>query len=419
VTPPAQKIQSTRYHKLFESKTFCMLPWIHMSVWPDGKVLPCCMAENDQAVGDTREKPLKDIWNGEDMRAIRRNMLGEKKSRQCAKCYELEEAGFPSLRKRINQQFRNHYPLAATTAEDGSVDYFQMAYMDVRFSNICNFRCRTCVPELSSSWYEEAALFWGPHPAAKTKLIRPTADPEDLWRQIEPLLDYVEEIYFAGGEPLIMEEHYRILNRLVEKRRFHVRLIYNTNFSLTTHHGTDAMKLWDKFEIVRIGASLDGMEERGEYLRKGQRWEQVVKNRKRMFEVCPRAEFQISPTLSVMNALHLPDFHREWLEKGFITDDGAYINILLVPEEYRVQVLPKALKEKLTEKYERHIESVVRPSGERSAFVEERFRSALNFANAQDMSHLVPKFKEQTAKLDKIRGESFFAVFPELAALTA
>ena len=80
-------------------------------------------------------------------------------------------------------------------------------------------------------------------------------------------MDGLEEIYFAGGEPLIMEEHYRILKKLDERKMYHVRLKYNTNFSQMTFKKLDVMEIWNRFESVKIGASLDGMGKRGEYLR--------------------------------------------------------------------------------------------------------------------------------------------------------
>ena len=85
------------------------------------------------------------------------------------------------------------------------------------------------------------------------------AGPEALWRQIEPLLPALEEVYFAGGEPLVMEEHERILRFLIDRRLFHVRLIYNTNFSVMAYRGSDFVRMWDRFETVRIGARLDAI----------------------------------------------------------------------------------------------------------------------------------------------------------------
>ena len=79
---------------------------------------------------------------------------------------------------------------------------------------------------MSSAWYEDQVKIWGPQKEAK--IIRPFKNEDKFWNTLEPYIDDVEVIYFAGGEPLIMEEHYRIIKRLVEKKMFHVKLKYNT-----------------------------------------------------------------------------------------------------------------------------------------------------------------------------------------------
>jgi hypothetical protein len=361
------------------------------------------MADNSMPLGTLRESTLKELWDSEGIRRLRLRMLRGERSPQCAKCYELEGSGLPSPRQRVNRDFAHHFPAATATSEDGTCGGLRMAYMDVRFSNLCNFRCRTCCPELSSAWQEAGGV------------RTPTRDPEELWRQLEPLLPGLEEVYFAGGEPLLMEEHYRLLERLVELELFHVRLLYNTNFSVTVSKGRNAMRLWDLFKTVRVGASLDAMGKRGECLRKGQDWDAVVRNRERMSATCPRAEFHIAATWSAMNALHLPDFHAEWVRKGYIRPGDLHLNILLCPEEYRAQVLPERLKRRVAERVEAHL----RDLGREAEGVAAQYRAALAFMNAEDRSGELGRFRERTLALDRARGESFAETFPELAELMA
>lgn len=397
------------------SPVFCILPWVHMNVWPDGKVYPCCMADNSRPVGDLRRSSLAEAWNSEPMRRLRRNMLEGRPSPECSKCYELDKSGCSSLRRRANRDFARHAPRARQTRADGSAPGPLMAYLDVRFSNLCNFRCRTCCPELSSAWHADGQRLWGPIP--RPALLTPTEDPQALWDQLEPLLPDLEEVYFAGGEPLLMEEHYRVLDRLIERRMFQVRLVYNTNFSTTTWRGRDVMESWDLFETVRVGASLDGMGPRGEYLRTGQSWERVLLNRERMFKACPRADFIVTSTLSLMNALHLPDFHEEWLRLGLVGPAGWHINMLLCPEEYRIQVLPPALRDQVLHRYTRHIEAVLEPLGEAGRDAAGQYRAALAFLDGEDRSAELPRLLARVRALDAIRGEDFRGVFPELASL--
>ena len=174
------------------------------------------------------------------------------------------------------------------------------------------------------------------------------------------------------------------------------------------------MKWWDRFDTVVVQASLDGMGRRGEYLRKGLLWDNVVSNRERMRKVCPRATFIVLATVSAMNAWHLPDFHAHWLREGYVGRGQFQLNPLFTPEEYCVQVLPSRLKQAVIRKYEEHIETVAQASGDAAGFA-----GAVRFMRAQDRSGLLPRFRELTLKLDAARGERFAEVFPECAELVA
>lgn len=398
-----------------DSPTFCILPWIQMIVETDGRVLPCCVADVSKPLGNVRQSKLENVWNSEKMRGIRRNMLAGRENPECANCYELERSGIWSHRQQMNGKFLGrHADIVRRTSPDGRLEPFRMPCLDIRFSNICNFRCRTCGPSQSSAWKNDAqALGWHDEPAG---LSTAGADPEDFWREVEPLIPHAEYIHFAGGEPLLMEEHYRILDELVARKLFHVKLDYNTNFSVLSRSGRDIFALWKRFENVHVGASLDGMGRRGEYLRKGQVWDEVERNVRRMSSECPRVNFNLNVVVSLMNALHLPDFHRTWIEKGLLRDsdeDAFHLQVLLDPAEYRLQVLPEIVKERVAESYTRHMEEVLKPRG----INPKMWESALRFMWAEDLSHLLPAWRECTARLDELREERFAEVFPELAPL--
>ena len=236
-----------------------------------------------------------------------------------------------------------------------------------------------------------------------------------MCEQLEPHLDYVEQIYFAGGEPLLMEEHYRILEELERRERFDVRLIYNTNFTQTYLKNRSVFEYWRQFRSVAVGASLDASGARAEYIRKGTDWAQVVENRKEMLRVCPQVDFYISPTLSIMNAWHLPDFHREWVDLGFIRPQDLNVNILQDPRHYRIDVATAAYKEKLEQRFQDHL-AWLRPQDPLQRATA-GFESAIKFMWAQDNTHLLDQFWVRTRQLDSIRGERVLAWLPELAEL--
>jgi len=394
-----------------------MVPWVHLNIRADGKVCHCCRATPDQAVGSVRESALAQIWNAPGLRAIRANMLEERPSPECRNCQILEAAGCSSPRLAQNQEYARHFRVVETTSPDGSVATFQMPFMDIRFSNICNFACIYCDTDRSSAWSSEHKGPGRGDGVGGSAVLTATRDSRDLWRQVEPLIPHVEHFYFAGGEPLLCEEHYRILNRLVELGKSDVILSYSTNFSETTFRGLDVMRLWDKFNRVDIAASLDASGRRGEYIRINQDWGEVLRNRQRMFAACPKVSFTIAPTLTAMNALHLPDFHREWLEIGYLKPPDIYLNILLEPSEYSVQILPEHLKRRVADRYGAHAEFLVERYGEEAAAVADQFRGAVKFMMAQDAGHLLDKFRQRIHALDRRRNSRFSDVFPELAEL--
>ncbi|HVA65872.1 MAG TPA: twitch domain-containing radical SAM protein [Elusimicrobiota bacterium] len=401
--------------RLRDSKVFCILPWMHLSAWPDGNVYPCCATWKAPPLGNLKKDSLPELWNSESERQLRLNMLRGERSSACSRCYEAESHGSPSQRQRMNKNFPHRYGLAEHTKPDGTVEPFKLFYLDFRFSNVCNFRCRMCGPIFSSSWHADYAALTGKQ-SETMALLRP-GESDALWTQIEKLLPDLEEIYFAGGEPLLMEEHFRILDFLVKRKLFHVRLLYSTNFSMTHFQDHDIFALWDKFETVHVGASIDAMGRRGEYIRKGQKWEDILANREHMARVCPRAQLNLISTLSALNSLCLPDLQKDWLEKGYVLAKNMVINLVMTPEHYQLQILPPSLKERVREKYARHIETVLAPFGHEASAAVDYINGAVEFMMARDLPEERLRFQEITAKLDALRGERFADVFPELREL--
>jgi hypothetical protein len=208
-----------------------------------------------------------------------------------------------------------------------------------------------------------------------------------------------------------MEEHYRILKELDKRKMYHVRLIYNTNFSKTKFKDIDVFELWNKFDSVSIGASLDAEGSRAELMRKGTKWEETVANRKRMLEVCPQVDFYISSTVGLINSLHVTDFHRSWVEQGLIKPQDFNFNLLQHPIWQRMDILPPEYKEQVKEKYEKHVawlktqDSLTRAT--------KGYESAVEWMLSTDNQKHLDLFFANTRKYDKIRNEDTLQVFPE------
>ena len=401
---------------LSESRVFCMYPWIHLHAWPTGQAYPCCHAKQHPEFGNTHTQTLKEIWNEQPMRDLRRDMLTETANESCSKCYEQEDAGFFSGRQSANKHHGHNIKEIKHTDNSGYQSQFNMTYWDIRFSNLCNLSCRSCGHIFSSSWYQDQAKIAGPEWTKRNRILNYAGRTEtDMWEQLVPHLDSVEQIYFAGGEPLMMAEHYNILDELERRGRFDVRLIYNTNFTQTKLKDRTVFDYWKRFKSVAVGASLDAMGPRAEYIRKGTRWDQVERNRELMLETCPGVDFYISPTLSILNALHLPDFHRDWVDKGYIRPQDLNVNILQDPVYFRIDTATAEYKQRIQARYQEHLEWLRPLDHLRRATV--GFESAINYMMSTDNRSLSSMFWAKTHELDAIRNENILEVIPELKAL--
>jgi organic radical activating enzyme len=408
---------------------------------------------------------MKEIWNQESYKTMRKNMLEDKPCKECNKCYEQESNGFFSLRHDGNRNYGHHIKEVDQTANDGYHPEFKIRYWDVRFSNLCNFSCRSCGPIFSSNWYNDHVKLYNRKPdvlGREMARVEYTAGDEDtMIEQMLPHIPYLEQVYFAGGEPLIMKEHYFMLEKLIEHGKTDVRIQYNTNFSELAYKDKHVFDYWRHFKNVSVGASLDASGARAELMRRGTDWKQTVENRQRMIAEVPHVDFYVSATVSAMNVLHVLDFHREWTELGLIQAKDFNINLCQSPDWYRPNIFPKEFKERvIVPKYQEHIEwlknkdSLKRATNgfesllkfilsnnkeeiqvhefEYETFKGESWPSWNDFCNGvksknslinEEIDQFVQsikqtrglqEFKNQIKKLDEIRNENFWKVFPEL-----
>lgn len=409
----AETIRHDQLDRITKSKVFCILPWIHLHAFPNGQAYPCCMSDSNLPIGNLHTNTMKEVWNGAAYKQLRTNMINEVPSKECTKCYEREAVGFVSTRQDSNKHFGQYVDLVDKTTVDGHLDEFKLRYYDIRFSNLCNMSCRTCGSWFSSSWYTEEVKVFGPrnHP----QFMYAGKNKDDMWAQMQEHIPHLEQIYFAGGEPLIMEEHYQVLKELVRQERFDVTLVYNTNFSKLNLKNENVLDLWKLFKNVSVGASLDGMGARAEYIRKGTKWDDIIRNRELMLEKTPNIDFYVSSTINLLNAWHISDFHRDWVDRGLINAQDWNINILQSPDRMRIDVLPTYFKDQIKAKLEEHIEWL-RPIDPITRAVN-GYESMINFMYQFDKQNLLSEFFRINDMTDAHRKESFDKTFPEYAQL--
>jgi len=400
-----------KQHLLTQSKTFCMFPWLHVNVTPKGDAYPCCSNDYTKPFGNTKTDTLSDIFHGPKMNELRRRMLDGERSEICSFCYEHEAAGPYSFRTYSIEQMGHHFDeLVPQTAADGSVDQFRMHYLDIRFSNICNFKCRTCGAEFSSQWAAENRRSDPSHPV----IMHADDQQGQLLAEVLSHIDHVDLAYFVGGESLITDEHYVILEEMIRRGKTDITLRYNTNASHVSHKKHDILALWKHFRKIELSCSIDHHGERAEWLRHGTDWGTVETNLK-MFRTIEHVDFQLNTVLSIFNYLTLDQFYGYLRDQGIVRDGDWHHSLYQAvnPSYYCAQSLPTELK-MLAE--HRAQQAMARHSDH--PLLVQLYGNAISFAGLQHTwDDNKATFRRLTHKLDGLRGENFAAVFPELQAL--
>jgi len=411
---------------LNDSKVFCILPWIHFHALPNKKVLPCCMGESNKPLGTTDSESILSMMNSEEYKKLRLNMLNGVKSEECKRCYDIESYGSWSLRQSQNTvRGKASLDLVEATKSDGSIDTFKLKYLDIRFSNICNMKCRSCGPEFSSlhaqeyadkKWTKEHLKIW----FNMDDIVSSCNENQLLMEKLKPYLKDTEEVYFAGGEALITPEHYELLDFWLKHKKYDIDITYTTNFSVFKYKNKNVINYWKKFKKVKIYASLDANGSLAEYLRKGTEWEEIENNVKRIKEEVPHVEFNLTPTISIWNVHNFPDFFKDWVNKGYINPQGDIrMNLLTHPWWANVQILPFWYKSKVAPKWIEIRNDKLFSQGIRNGFSTVTMALEVGKHPKQVQCNVggLREFFDENEKLDKIRNENIFDVIPELEEL--
>lgn len=401
------------------SKSFCVLPWIHLNTWPNGNVYPCCLTDWREEIGNLKHNTLEELWNNKKMKEIRRYMLEGKKHYNCRKCYQQEDNSLDSTRTSSNRWYEKHIPeITKNTTPDGHNNDFKLLYWDFRFSNLCNMKCRMCGSFLSSKWWEDEMKIFGGSELPQAIINVNQYSKKDINLYLDEFINDVEEIYFAGGEPLLMEEHYFILKRLVEVGNTNLRLRYNTNLGYLNFKKYDNIELWKPFiekdyANVTLFASIDGVGKNAEYSRKGTKWNVIEANIKRCLD--NEINFHISCTTNIFNVLYIPEYVEHWKSLGVPHYNIHLNNVLTNPLHYCINILPDDLQSEVKKRYIRHLKSLPK---EEADTLRPKYEAIFNFLDEpltepRNRTEIVLKYT--TEKLDDGREEKyrFLDIIPE------
>ena len=280
--------------------SLCLAPWVHTYLSPQTERRMCCAsrepAQNFEQYIDTKSGTgtyipitLEQHWNSEHMKSVRRRMIAGETLSECEVCND-QLLNTDVYRTYFWHLFKHKYnDLMSSTHEDGSCDVLPVSW-DYRFSNLCNFKCRTCGDMLSSAWESEqkthGIVNWED---SKNNWMRPAVREQiskfqdsQIEKEFGDAVEQhrVEEVYWVGGEPLMYEQHWRYMKRIIELGDgAQVYARYNTNLSKVEYRGINLYRdILPGLRDWQICASLDGTGAIGEYIRTGLDYNQWLEN---------------------------------------------------------------------------------------------------------------------------------------------
>jgi len=390
---------------------FCVLPWVSLEASPIGTVRPCCLAD-DELVDDAGEKfslltaDFAAIQNSASMRSLREQFLAGEAPQTCRKCWNEERAGRKSKRMHTLDRMKHMGITPEWTA-----DAKPLMFLDLKLGNICNLKCRIC-GSWSSSQFAVEDLNQLP-PAEKKQsyaytMLKAGAWPQEndqFWDQIDQHLADIRYIEFTGGEPFLIQEHFDMLQGIVDRGIAHnVEIHYNTNGTQYPSNGPD---IWRHFKTVEIAFSIDDLGDRFEYQRTNAQWDEVVNNIARFKELRAQhanIQLQCCSTVNVFNVRYIDQLAHWIVKQGF---DFVYWNMMHDAWYFSIATLPDSAKEQLTA----HLRSTPVPL----EYLEE-FQRIIDFMN-RGASTDGFMLKMKIADLDRKRGQNLRTVAPEFAAL--
>jgi len=412
-----------------QSETFCMHPFTGLATREDGAICACCRSH---PVGFIQQNSLEEIWNNDTMKRIRKSVLTNIRPPECEPCFSLEDQGVESLRKRhisgaIPEARIKLYPNALDALKDDYSMPFEIPTMELKLNNLCNLKCRMCHPMDSTSWNDwsvvkkyykqENNIMYAiveEHDLENKPHLDKFQDSPEWWASLEKLLPHFRRVEFAGGEPLMDPQHYRILDMLAPYGH-QIEIKYATNLSMLGKSNRTVWQYWPKFKSVAVNVSIDGIGDSYEYVRGNASWTELVNNIKQIQTIPNISRIVGAVTVQVSNVLVL-----DKMIEYFLDDLGIVFHTHRVeyPKVLSAQVLPRELqvlaKTKLRAVEQRLEEfKMVKQHPQLLAYTRGQIQDNINYLMARDQSDKWQDCVAFNQALDTTRNQSFTDVTPE------
>lgn len=386
---------------------FCVLPWVSLETSPIGTVRPCCLAD-DELVDDLGKKfslstaTFSEIQNSTNMQSLRQEFLAGEQPRTCRKCWNEESAGRTSKRQHTLNRLK-HMGISTDWTEDAK----PLMFLDLKLGNICNLKCRICGSWSSSTYAaEEISAQVDRKNNIHYRMLRAGAWPREnpkFWTEISEVSDQIRYIEFTGGEPFMIEEHFELLQQLVDLGlAARIEIHYNTNGTI---YPESAEAIWSHFRLVEIAVSIDDIGSRFEYQRSNAVWTEVAANVNRFLDLRAQhtnIQVQACITVNIFNVYYL-EYVANWLTAHSF--DFVYWNIMHDAEYFSVRSLPDTAK---------------------TAVEQELNQANVDHATKQEFTNIIQFMRNGTStdgsqmraeitRVDQRRTERFSDIFPDWA----
>lgn len=333
-----------------------------VAIFPDGRIRPCCQVSADYS------KPMSEIDNPNRFADLKNTNRPE----ACRACWSGNHT-YKDLFKQLKQ------------------DKPGLQFLDVRNSNQCNLKCRVCNPHFSNQWAKELKY--------ETTLLNTDITP---WLD-QLLTENLVDVYFCGGEPLIIKEHYQILEQLIHQGLSKkISLRYNTNCTVLNYKDKNIFELWANFKQVSLSISIDAAGEELNYIRSGSNWQEIKQNIESINErkkQISNLSINFAPTVSLLNIWFLPELYNYAQSLGI----KVHLNILTGPDYLSLTAVHTDTLKQLAREKILAIKQYI---------TEAQFQQLNNMTTTTENEYLFNHALRHILLLDQCRSEKLFDMLP-------
>lgn len=415
---------------LINSKSFCIMPWVHIATEPSGDAKICCLAnkrlKKDVLNFNLGKDNIIEIYNSSQIKQNRKDMIQGRRINDCRHCWNEEDTGGYSQRQGVTKQWLEEYPELVATIEKAvknnyTVEHAPM-YYDFRFGNLCNLKCRSCGSLNSTQINKEYKELKIQYPNSvffrdsgeKFETLNAWYETDQFRNNVYNNIDKIRKIYVTGGEPTLINENYNIMNSLVEQDLAkNVTIMFNTNM---TNLRDDFYELIVKFKKVEMCISIEGYGTIQEYLRYPSNWKQLDKNIRKLASLPEQVQIFAVPVIQSVNLEFIDEFF-DYIDQ--INNDYGFYRIRMLPilldspKMSDLSILPKEYKMTCLDKLK------ISVNKSKWYMLDYHFVGRYNniIAKCKEDNYnpeLLKTFKEFTDILDKNRNQSLKLVNPKL-----